>query len=161
MNWKNFTLIGLLCTFSVFSAMAIGPEHSGSWYWDEQSGHGFSIEIGELFDGTPFGVAYWYTYDDQGNPIFMLGTGAPMDNMVEVTFESAVGMVYGDFDPTTVERNVAGTGTFVFSDGDNGVFSYTPSDDSETRFGHTTPVENLSIVKLFGIPADSVFEMQQ
>ena len=71
MNWKIPFFITLLCLFPVISAVAIGPEHSGSWYWDDQSGHGFSIEIGELPDGSPLGVAYWYTYDDQGTVMFL------------------------------------------------------------------------------------------
>ena len=140
----------------------ISPENSGSWYNADQSGHGFSMEFGQLSDGSPLAVVYWYTYDSLGNPIFLLGTGVPMDNMVEITFNSYQGMIYGDFTPSpppTIEN--AGTGTFTFSDGDTGVFSYAPSDDSATRWGHTTPVENLSIEKLFGIPADPVFDMQQ
>ena len=139
----------------------IGPAHSGSWYNDGQSGHGFSMEFGYDLMGMPLAVVYWYTYDSMGNPIFLLGTGTPMDDMVEITFASYTGMIYGDFAPSPPESNIAGTGTFVFSDGDNGIFSYAPSDDSATRFGHTTPVENLPIVKLFGIPADPVFEMPQ
>ena len=140
----------------------IGPAHSGSWYNADQSGHGFSMEFGYAFDGSPQAVVYWYTYDSMGNPIFLLGTGTPMGNMVEISFNSYQGMIYGDFAPSpppTIEN--AGTGTFVFSDGDNGTFSYAPSDDSATRWGHTTPVENLPVVKLFGIPASPVFETMQ
>jgi beta-glucanase (GH16 family) len=77
----------------------IGPAHSGSWYWPDQDGHGFSMEFGELPDGSPLAVIYWYTYDDQGNPIFMLGSGVPEGNRVEVDLVSPVGMIYGEFDP--------------------------------------------------------------
>jgi hypothetical protein len=111
MNWKSSTLITVLCLLPVLSAVAIGPEHSGSWYWDEQSGHGFSIEIGELPDGSPLGVAYWYTYDDQGNPIFMLGTGIPdgdiLSHMLVIggannyTSDSHGGMVVGSWNETS------------------------------------------------------------
>ena len=41
----------------------IGPDYSGSWYNQDQSGHGFSMEFGELEDGSPLAVVYWYTFD--------------------------------------------------------------------------------------------------
>jgi len=144
----------------VVAPMVIGPAHSGSWYNADQSGHGFSIEFGQLLDGSPFGAAYWYTYDDQGNPIFMLGFGVPDGNKLEVTFESPVGMVYGVFDKESVERNDGGVGVFEFRDRDNATFSYTPSQFSADTWGHTTPIEALPLTKIFGIPADKNFSTQ-
>lgn len=135
----------------------IGPAHSGSWYNGDQSGHGFSIEFGQLADGTPLAVVYWYTYDDQGNPIFMLGTGTPEDNRVEISFNSPVGMIYGDFDPDSVVREVGGSAVLEFTDRNNGSFSYTPSAFASANWGHTTAIEALPLVKLFGIPAPDYF----
>ena len=151
MNWKSSTLITLLCLFPVLSAVAIGPEHSGSWYWDEQSGHGFSIEIGELPDGSPLGVAYWYTYDNKGNPIFMLGTGVPDGDVLEVVFKSPVGMKFGEFDPLSVTREDGGTGRFVFTDENIANFQYTPSDFTVANWGHSV-ISFMPLTKLFGIP---------
>jgi len=134
----------------------IGPAHSGSWYQPLQDGHGFSLEFGQQSNGTPRAVAYWYTYDDSGNPIFMLGTGAIEANRVTINFVSPVGMVYGEFDPDSVVRENGGIGVFEFSDRDNGSFSYTPSEFTATAWGHTA-IEDLPIKKLFGIPAPEVF----
>ena len=138
----------------------IGPAHSGSWYNPGQSGHGFSAEFGMNGD-DPYAVIYWYIYDDAGDPIFFIGQGEPVDNRVEVTFYSPVGMVYGEFDPNTVPNplDIAGTGVFEFSDRDNATFSYTPSQFSESTWGHTTPVENLPLIKLFGIDAEKSFPL--
>jgi hypothetical protein len=137
--------------------MELGPGHSGSYYNAEQSGHGFSIEIG-LFAGAPFAVVYWYTYDDQGNPIFMVGTGTPVGTTLTVQFSSPTGMKYGEFDTTSYPpNNDGGSAVFNFSDRQNATFSYTPSSFSDTTWGHTTPIENLSLVKLFDIPADKYF----
>lgn len=136
--------------------MEIGPAHSGSWYNSGQSGHGFSIEFGELF-GSPLGAVYWYTYDSMGNPIFMLGTGVPEGNRLEITFQSPVGMVYGVFDKETVVRHDGGTAVLVFSDRNHATFSYTPSEFSASEWGHMTPVVDLPLVKLFGIPADKYY----
>ncbi|MDX2428312.1 MAG: hypothetical protein QNK22_06440, partial [Xanthomonadales bacterium] len=140
--------------------MEIGPAHSGSWYNASQSGHGFSMEFAEA-GGAPFAVVYWYTYDDLGNPIFMLGTGLPVGNRVEVTFESPTGMIYGEFDPSSVTRWPGGTAVIVFGDRDNATFSYTPSEFSETEWGHTTPIVDLPLVKAFGIPADKNFSTSE
>jgi hypothetical protein len=138
---------------------AIGPGHSGSWYNQDQDGHGFAMEFGVNFEGNSFGVIYWYTYDDAGDPIFMVGVpdGPVEGNRVEVTFVSPTGMIYGDFNPVPYPRDIGGTGVFEFSDSANATFSYTPSEFSETTWGHTTPIENLPLTKFFGVPAEPVF----
>lgn len=134
----------------------IGPAHSGSWYQPLQDGHGFALAFGQLPDGTPMGVAYWYTYDDNGNPIFMMGNGVPEGNRVTIEFVSPVGMVYGEFDPDSVVRENGGVAVFEFEDRNNGTFSYTPSDFTATVWGHS-PIENLPIEKLFNVPAPDSF----
>jgi hypothetical protein len=151
MNWKSPTLITLLCLFPFLSAVAIGPEHSGSWYWDEQSGHGFSIEIGKSPDGSPLGVVYWYTYDNQGNPIFMLGTGVPDGDILDVVFQSPVGMIFGEFDPLSVTRENGGTGRFVFTDENIATFQYMPSEFTDANWGHSA-ISFMPLTKLFAIP---------
>jgi beta-glucanase (GH16 family) len=130
----------------------IGPEYSGSWYNPEQSGHGFSIEVGEAEDGSPLAVVYWYTYDDLGNPIFMVGSGVPDAYALEILFESPYGMKYGEFDPVSVTRETGGTAHFEFADKDNGIFSYTPSEFSDSTWGHETAIEELPLIKIFSIP---------
>lgn len=135
---------------------AIGPAHSGSWYWPEQSGHGFSMEFGEQADGSPLAVVYWYTYDVLGNPLFMIGTGTPAGNRVEIEFISPVGMIYGEFDPDRVLRESGGSAVFEFADRDNATFSYAPSDFSTAAWGHG-PIDALPLIKLFGIPAPDAF----
>jgi beta-glucanase (GH16 family) len=135
---------------------AIGPAHSGSWYPPEQSGHGFSLEFGEQLDGTPLAVAYWYTYDASGNPLFLIGTGVPEGNRVTIDFVSPVGMVYGEFDPDSVVREAGGTGVFEFADRDTATFSYTPSGFTAANWGHDA-IDALPLVKLFGIPAPQTF----
>lgn len=144
------------------SPIEIGPAHSGSYYNIDQSGHGFSIEFG-VVGGVPIGVVYWYTFDDLGNPIFMVGNGVPDGTELVVTFDSPVGMVYGVWDPTAIPepKDLGGVAVFNFSDRQNATFSYTPSEFSETTWGHTTPIENLPLIKIFDIPADKYFPDSQ
>ena len=135
----------------------IGPEYSGSWYNAGQSGHGFSMEFSKQEDGSPLAVVYWYTYDDKGSPIFMLGSGIPDGTRVEIQFESPVGMVYGEFDPDSVPdpRDAGGVAVLEFSDKENATFSYTPSEFSASTWGHTTAIESLPLIKIFAIPVSS------
>ncbi len=134
----------------------IGPAHSGSWYSAAQSGHGFSMEFGQTANGDALAIVYWYIYDDQGNPIFMVGIGTPEEDRVTVSFDSPVGMKFGEFDPDSVIREMGGTAEIVFADRENATFSYTPSEFSTTNWGHSEIVE-LPLVKLFGLDAAKSF----
>jgi hypothetical protein len=73
---------------------------------------------------------------------------------VEITFKSPVGMQFGAFDPTSVERQDGGTAIFEFSDAHNATFSYTPSEFTSNNWGHSV-IESLPLVKLFGIPVSN------
>ncbi|MCF6300282.1 MAG: choice-of-anchor B family protein [Proteobacteria bacterium] len=56
---------------NIASAIDIGNFHTGLWYNREQSGHGLNIEI---LNGNRI-VAVWYTYDNDGNQMWLLGVG--------------------------------------------------------------------------------------
>jgi hypothetical protein len=157
-NWgQSWATSAILYDNITLGPMEVGPAHSGSWFNENQSGHGFSIEFGQMADGVPLAVVYWYTYDSLGNPIFMLGNGIPDGNRVEIAFQSPVGMVYGEFDPTSVTREDGGTAVFVFDDRDNATFSYTPSAFSASEWGHSTPIVDLALTKIFAVPADNYY----
>ncbi len=128
-----------------------GSQYSGSWYNDTQSGHGFSMEFGKTRTGAPLAIIYWYTYDTEGNPMFLVGSGEIDGNGLEIKFDSPRGMSYGEFDKDSVIREDGGIAYFEFSDESNGTFSYTPSDFTATNWGHTA-IDSLPLVKLFGIP---------
>ena len=128
-----------------------GQDYYGSWFNQYQSGHGFSIAFGRFANGTPLAVVYWYTYDSEGYPMFLLGAGEIEDSVLEVQFESPYGMQYGVFDPDSVIRENGGTARFEFSDAQNATFSYTPSEFSVQSWGHT-PIESLPLNRLFTVP---------
>ena len=135
---------------SVEENAVVGQEYSGSWYNPDQSGHGFSMEFGEV-QGTPVAVVYWYTYDLDGKPIFLIGQGTQTTNGVDLDVISPYGMQYGMFNPDMVVRENAGTARLDFSDANNAVFSYDPSEFSQTTWGHSA-IESLPLIKLFAIP---------
>jgi hypothetical protein len=128
-------------------AFAIGPTYSGSWYNPEQSGHGFSLEYSILNDGTPWVAAFWYIYDTEGNPFFLVGSGEPgEENSVTLEFEAPYGMRFGEFIPEQTVREDGGTGVFTFVNEESGVFDYQPSVWIANTYGLsaiTTPVSKL------------------
>ena len=89
----------------------------------------------------------------------MSGAARPEGNRLvieEIKFKSPYGMQFGIFDSTSVQRPNGGTVEFEFSSRDEGTFSYTPSQFSIDTWGHTA-IDDLPIVKIFGIPADRYF----
>jgi hypothetical protein len=124
----SIALIASITMLFHSAAFAIGPTYSGSWFNPAQSGHGFSVEYSVLSDGTPLVVAYWYVYDSEGNPIFLIGNGEPgEDNSVTLQFEAPHGMKFGEFDPESTVREDGGTGVFTFQNEESGTFDYQPS----------------------------------
>ncbi len=128
-----------------------GQAFSGSWFNQDQDGHGFSMAFGELANGDPVAVVYWYTYDDKGNPIFLLGSGNLDGSRLEIELESPTGMRYGEFNSVPYPRETGGTAVFEFSDTQNATFSYTPSEFSVSTWGHS-PIASLPLTRLFTIP---------
>lgn len=65
---------------------------SGSWYNPSRSGEGFSLFLFEEF-GAQKAQVTWFTYDDDGNQMFMTGIGEVSDQSVSieqlVTYEGA------------------------------------------------------------------------
>ena len=71
------TLAGGL-TASAQELQYIGVQ--GSWWNPNFAGEGFAIE--EYGDG--YVIAYWYTYDNDGNQMWLIGTGEKQGNTVEL-----------------------------------------------------------------------------
>jgi beta-glucanase (GH16 family) len=128
-----------------------GLEYSGSWFNQDQSGHGFSMAFSTTEDETPMAVVYWYTYDTDGKPTFLLGTGSLEGDTLEVEYEAPYGMIYGDFDPDAVIRESGGIARFEFIDERNATFSYEPSEFTASDWGHSA-IQSLALSRLFVIP---------
>ena len=88
---------------------------TGSWYDPERDGEGYNIEIvGSSLD--PQLLAYFYTYDDAGNQMWLVGSGPANGDTAVVPVQVTSGPVYGDgFDKDDVVRENWGTLTFTFS----------------------------------------------
>lgn len=113
--------------------IGMDPGISGTWSNFDRSGEGFLIELG-FAGGAKFLFASFYTYDDQGNQVFLLlnGVESEMDG-TSVTSPVYItsGYKWGDaFDPSDGELMVWGTGTMNFETCTSGSFVFTPNDDA-------------------------------
>lgn len=84
----------LLAAMGSAEAVRITPAHSGSWYDPAFDKQGFAIEVlGKAHDTGPERVivVYWYTYDDEGNPIWALGVGETDGDSAELLMQTAYG----------------------------------------------------------------------
>jgi hypothetical protein len=98
----------------------VRPEYSGSWYNPEQAGHGFSIEV----ISPEQTIVYWYTYDPDGNPIFLFGDGSNEGDQVVAQVWFLRGMIWGDFNPDTNQMHDWGTLTVTFEDCSHAAVEY-------------------------------------
>lgn len=141
--------IAILLTFSVALlnsstafAYEITQEITGSWYNPEESGHGVILEL--LPDNSL--LAYWFTYDTDGNQAWFVGSGIIQGDSVSLSLLKTDGGFFGtNFDTTTVVSEDWGTLNLSFSSCNAGVADY------NTNYGSgTLAIQSLTHVK--GLP---------
>lgn len=89
---------------------AIGPVHSGAWFDPSQSGHGLTIEV--LPDYRT--VIAWYTFDSNGDAIWLIGSGNATGNQINADVSIVEGGVFPpDFDANAIQRNAWGSLEFI------------------------------------------------
>ena len=123
------------------------PCISGSWFLPARDGEGYVIEIiGSSLE--PEMLAYFYTYDDAGNQMWLIAGQGPINGDTAVLATQVTsGAVYGDdFDPDDVLREDWGTLTFKFTSESTG----TVVRDSTMGFG-TTTVDIIRLTYLTGL----------
>lgn len=98
---------------------------TGSWYDMRHDGEGWLIEI----TSNNQGVITWYTYDGEGNQIWLLGVGAIEDNTINIVdMMITSGGVFGPlFDPDAVVLAPWGSLLVEFIDCNNANFTYRSS----------------------------------
>jgi len=118
------TLFALLLVFSTASLFGdtifdtdfnVRPSWSGAWFNADHSGHGISVEV--LDDERT--IFFWYTYDLDGNPVWLMAQGENSAVLltgmfipfirIEATAYYYEGMIFGEFDPTANSQQEWGT----------------------------------------------------
>ena len=102
MKIRLVVIAALLLAAQAVSALTITGAFSGSWYDPSENGHGFNIEVISGPDGNIV-LAYWYTFDEDGNQVWGFGTGMVDRDTVFIAMESAAGAVFPGFDNSGLE----------------------------------------------------------
>ena len=102
------------------AAQRIDAGYTGSWFNPAAAGHGVNLEI---LSPTQAALA-WYTFDPQGNPIFLVGAGAIAGNRITANVVQARGMQFGSFAPAAT-LTPWGTLELTFADCGSGTLSWT------------------------------------
>ena len=105
-------------------AVDINPTLSGSWYNPNQNGHGLSVEV---LDENQTAV-YWYVYDPDGSPTFLISVGTNQGNRVIADTFIQKGMKFGEFDPNDLQQDRWGSITLTFESCDRASLSYQSND---------------------------------
>ncbi len=138
-------VLGLsLMSASCAWAIDIQGAHSGSWYNEDQSGHGFSIQV--LNEETL--VAYWFVFNPTGEPIFLLAVADIDGNSASGPVYQYSGMRFGEFDPETVNEEAWGYLTINFWDCESATAVY-----QSTAAHHDVPYGSgtFALTRLTGI----------
>lgn len=129
---RLFALCLVLCipawALTPAPGLLIDSTYSGSWYNPLQDGHGLSVEV--LPNNTT--VVYWYVYDPDGSPVFLVTVGPNQGNYVTGDTYVYSGMRFGEFDPADLNSELWGTVQLRFRSCDSAELTYNAID---SRFG--------------------------
>ena len=91
---------GLGCADTVDASVEGNSVFSGAWFNPLRDGEGFILEV----VGENSVLAYWFTYDLEGNQMWMLGLGELDDlGQATITMQRSSGGNFGDrFNPATI-----------------------------------------------------------
>jgi hypothetical protein len=102
--------------------LPVGDEHTAMWFNPDRAGEGWTLEI------LPGGgaVAYWFTFDESGQPRWLIGSGTVEGNRIEFPeLIVASGARFGSaFDPADVEYETVGSARMVFTGCQSGWYEY-------------------------------------
>lgn len=127
-------------------AVAITRSFTASWYDPTHAGHGFNIEVVDNAAGKTM-VMYWYTFDANGAPLWVLGQGPVDGERATLQAVTTTGGRFGNaFDPGSIQVRNWGTLGVEFSDCNNGIVRWQPADPALTA--GAMPIARLT--QLFG-----------
>jgi hypothetical protein len=108
-------------------AITITRSFSANWYDPAHPGHGFSIEVVDNAAGKTM-VAYWYTFDATGAPLWVYGQGTVDGSRATLQGFTTTGGRFGnDFTPGAVRVVPWGTLEVEFSDCNRGTVRWQPT----------------------------------
>jgi hypothetical protein len=122
-----------VCTFNGALAAAQAVNHTAMWAVPNLAEGGWGINF--THQGDVIFVS-WFIYDQSGAPFWVSAT---LIKTAAEIYTGALDMTTGPpfsavpYDPSLVTHNTVGTATVVFTDGDNGTFTYTLNGVTRTK----------------------------
>lgn len=136
-------MFGRIVVQQAAPSFAIAPSITGNWYDPTQNGHGVQLEM----VGNSIVTAIWFTWDNAGNPAWIVGSGAVDGNrLVMQAVRPRGGRFPPNFDPSAVNAAPWGTFTFTFSDCNTGKLDWTSTDAAFTAAG-SMPLTRLTRIE--------------
>ena len=110
------------------TGFAINPGLTGSWYGGPpRAGEGFLLEVAKNIFGPVFVVSF-YTYDNVGDQVWLIGSGSIDGNTANVDLFKPDSAMWGaDFNPGDRVEVPWGTGTFTFTSCVSGHIALVPN----------------------------------
>jgi len=112
------------CSFGTQPNLALATNYQDMWWNPSESGWGISLAQ----EGSTI-FAVWFTYDQDGTPIWLSFTATPTSSMGTYigTLYRTSGPAFSTvpFDPAHVTRTAVGNATLAFADGNKATFLYT------------------------------------
>ncbi len=94
----------------------VTSDFTGIWDQPDQESQGFVVQIVGQPDGSTEGVAYWFTYDDAGNPLWVVGQGPVEGDQINLDFVRVDGPQFLEANnPNARSVSSFGSGTMKFS----------------------------------------------
>ncbi|WP_181918915.1 hypothetical protein [Wenzhouxiangella sediminis] len=120
-------------------AIMISGGFTGNWFNPEASGQGFQLQV--MPDGRA--VAFWFTYDANGNQVWLVGEDYIDGNTLNLQMSQPVGASFGDgYNSDDVELIPFGTVSLTFDDCNSGTATW---QSSNPDFGSgQMPLQRLS-----------------
>jgi hypothetical protein len=113
-----------ICIFGMQPDLAFATNYQDMWWNPSESGWGISL----THQGSTI-FAAWFTYDQDGTPIWLSFTATPTQQIgaYSGTLLRASGPAFFTvpFDPENVTRTAVGTATLTFASGNSATFAYT------------------------------------
>lgn len=116
----------------------INAGQNGNW-WSGliRNGEGAQVEISDAGGGDLVVVITIYSYDTDGNQIFLIAVGTPDGDTAEIDVYITDGAMWGDdFDPNDVQETQWGTGVFKSNTCDSVELTLTPNAEYQAQ-GYT------------------------
>ena len=131
MRILRILIFATLFVVSSAQALMLTGAFTGAWFDEDAPGQGFLIQVVAV-EGVDTVVVYWFTFDADGNQIWLVGQGPVDGDSVTMTMISVTGgvLVNGGFDASGIVIDEWGQLVLGFDDCDSGTVSFMSNDPS-------------------------------